>query len=143
MNIGSNIKKIRKLKKKTLLDMQKATGISNGSLSNIETGKRNPSMEMLKKIAKALDVDVTDLTGLPEIEKIAEKFFSNIKIDPLTFSKGLLKLTDIDDSITSLINFSANTHNIKLTDIQIENIKNKIANLIDDEVEKLNKSNGK
>lgn len=141
--IGANIKKIRKLRNKTLIDIENDTGISNGSLSNIENGKRNPSMEMLNKIAKALKVDLIDLTGISEIEKIAEKFFKDIKIDPLTFSKGLVKLTDIDNSITTLINFSANNYGITLTNNQIENIKNKIADLIDDELEKLNKSKHK
>lgn len=33
-DIGSNIRKIRKSKHKTLIDIEKITGISNGSLSN-------------------------------------------------------------------------------------------------------------
>ncbi|MBV4422929.1 helix-turn-helix domain-containing protein [Clostridium tyrobutyricum] len=61
MSIGENIRRIRKLKHKTLMDIENITGICNGSLSNIENGKRNPSIVTLNKIADALCIDMWEL----------------------------------------------------------------------------------
>lgn len=63
MDIGQNIKKIRKEKKITLEELSKKTGFSAGYISQVENGKREkPSSEFLKSITYGLDVSDTYLT---------------------------------------------------------------------------------
>jgi len=61
VSIGDNIRKYRKSGKLTQKDLGEAIGISNTYLSDIETGRTNPSIKTLKKIAKALDISYIEL----------------------------------------------------------------------------------
>lgn len=54
MQVGNQIRTIRQEKKISLRDFEKITGIARGELSNIETGKRNATLETIERIAKAL-----------------------------------------------------------------------------------------
>jgi len=67
MELGKNIAKFRNinnLKAKQLADMAE---IDQSYLSQIENGKRSPSLDVLQKIAKALHVTVSELLGeVPE-----------------------------------------------------------------------------
>lgn len=56
-----NIKLIRRHKKMTLREMHEKTGISVTTLSDIENGIRMVTDDKLKKIAKALEVSITEL----------------------------------------------------------------------------------
>lgn len=49
---------IRKLKKMTQADVAKEAGISRTNITRFESGEYNPSLEMMVKIATALDVDL-------------------------------------------------------------------------------------
>jgi transcriptional regulator with XRE-family HTH domain len=54
----------RECKKMTLRDLEKATGISNALLSQIETGHvKEPSWRNVVKIAKALDLKLERLAA--------------------------------------------------------------------------------
>lgn len=74
MDIGENIKKIRKEKKITLAKLSEKTGFSAGYISQIENGKREkPSQEFLKGIAYGLDVSDTYLiTGRKTLTDFSE-----------------------------------------------------------------------
>lgn len=61
VNLSNNVKKIRKLKKLTLKETAKKTGVSHQMISQIETGKKRPSLETLIKIADAFDCSLDDL----------------------------------------------------------------------------------
>lgn len=61
VSIGDNIRKYRKSGKLTQKDLGEAIGISNTYLSDIETGRTNPSIKTLKKIARALDINYIEL----------------------------------------------------------------------------------
>ncbi len=64
--VGENLKRIRKTKKMTLKQLEEITGITNSYISAIENGrKKNPSTEILEKLAKALDVNVVDFYDKP------------------------------------------------------------------------------
>lgn len=56
MNLGENIKEIRKLKRLTLKEMSSKTGIASSFLSDIENNKKLPSVDTLNKISEGLDV---------------------------------------------------------------------------------------
>ena len=56
MNLGENIKLIRKLKSLTLKEMSFKTGITSSFLSDIENNKKLPSVETLSKLSEGLKV---------------------------------------------------------------------------------------
>lgn len=59
--LGDNIKSIREEKKLGLNETARLAGISPSYLSDIEKGnKTNPSMEVLQRIADALDVSIEE-----------------------------------------------------------------------------------
>lgn len=58
----NRMQQIRKQKGITLTNLSIKTGISIGYLSHLEKGTRkNPSIEMMDKIAKGLDKSVSDV----------------------------------------------------------------------------------
>jgi len=54
--LGANIRKIREEKGLLQKELSKKVGIDPAYLSNIETGKMNPTVTTIEKIAKALGV---------------------------------------------------------------------------------------
>lgn len=57
----SRIRTYRTYRKMTVSELAEAAGISQPYLSEIETGKKTGSVDVLKRIAKALRVDLDDL----------------------------------------------------------------------------------
>lgn len=66
MNIGKIIAKRRKEKNFNQEQLAEAAEISQSYISRIEQGKEKPSLELLERIAVALDVPVATLMGDPE-----------------------------------------------------------------------------
>ncbi len=60
-NIAKNIRQHRAKNKVTQEKLYELTGISQQHISNMENGQVNPSIEVLLKIAEALDVTLNDL----------------------------------------------------------------------------------
>ena len=60
---GQNMKKIRVAKKMSQGDIYRITKIERAYISNLESGKQNPTLETIAKIAKALEVEIGDLTN--------------------------------------------------------------------------------
>ncbi len=60
-DIGTRIKKYRKLKKLTQKQLGQLSNTSETTIKQYETGKRQPRIEQLQKIANVLSVQVTDL----------------------------------------------------------------------------------
>ena len=60
-NIASNIRQYRAKKKISQEKLSDLTGISQQHISNIENEQVNPSIELLLKIADALEVTLNDL----------------------------------------------------------------------------------
>jgi transcriptional regulator with XRE-family HTH domain len=61
MSIGKNIKFYRKQKKMTQIELAERANMSRSYLADIERDRYNPSIETLKSIAKALQIDVSSL----------------------------------------------------------------------------------
>ena len=59
--LGENIKRIRTEKGMTQGDIFRAINLDRGYVSSLESGKRNPTLAMIEKIAKALGVSVDEL----------------------------------------------------------------------------------
>ncbi|AZU63766.1 helix-turn-helix domain-containing protein [Neobacillus mesonae] len=85
--IGERIAKIRKQKGYTLTELAEKTNISKSYLSNMERNlNQNPSLAIIKRIAKVLDVDMmtllkngTDQNSLHHIEKEWAEFILELK----------------------------------------------------------------
>ena len=54
---GANLKKIRLEKKMSQGDICRALEVDRAFISNLESGKRNPTLATMKRIADALNVD--------------------------------------------------------------------------------------
>lgn len=61
MNIGMNIKKIREEKNMSMSYLADKLKISKSTISRYESGKREPNIETLKKIASILDTSLEEL----------------------------------------------------------------------------------
>jgi transcriptional regulator with XRE-family HTH domain len=62
--LGAVLKQIREAKGLSQLHLANRAKVSQGYLSDLEAGeKKNPGIETLRKIAKALGVPVTELLG--------------------------------------------------------------------------------
>ncbi len=61
MNLGRNLKRIRIEKKMTQGDIVRALGFSRSFVSNIESGKTNPTLDTITKLAKAIKVSPDEL----------------------------------------------------------------------------------
>lgn len=58
MNVSINIKKYRKEKKMTQKALAEKANISRSYLGDLESGRYNPSLDTLRTIASALDIDI-------------------------------------------------------------------------------------
>lgn len=70
MEIGKRIEEIREQVGLSQSGLARAVGISQSAVSQIEAGERNPSFDMLRQIAKALNVSVPHLVGA-DVEGLA------------------------------------------------------------------------
>ncbi len=81
-NPYEKLKQVRLMKKMTLKDLARESGLSYSYISQVERGGARPSLLSLKRLAKALDVSVWRLfkdEDEPEIQAIKAKYR-----DPLT-----------------------------------------------------------
>jgi len=61
-SIAKNIKRMRKTKKLSQERLARLANVANNTIIKIEAGKnKNPTLNTLKKIAKALEINVDDL----------------------------------------------------------------------------------
>lgn len=85
MNIGENIRNIRKKKNLTLKDLGNIINLSEQAIGQYERGERQPNISILNKIAIALDVSIIDLIGdnlqIEEQEPTSE--YKTIYVDDL------------------------------------------------------------
>ena len=58
---GESLNRVRTLKNMTQGDIVRATGIDRSYVSALESGKQNPTLATIEKIAKALGVSTDEL----------------------------------------------------------------------------------
>jgi len=61
VSLGSRIKQIRAEKKMSQINLAAKCDFEKASMSRIESGKTNSTILTLRKISKALEVDVSEL----------------------------------------------------------------------------------
>ena len=59
--LGSNLKKIRMKKSISQGDIARALNVARSFVSDIENGKRNPTLTTITKLAKAIGVSTSEL----------------------------------------------------------------------------------
>lgn len=59
--LGMRIRYLRKQKGMSQLDLSLEAEVNKNYISDLERGSRNPSITLLEKIARALDIDLSTL----------------------------------------------------------------------------------
>lgn len=123
MNLGENIRRIRKEKDKKQQEIYEAIGVNQSTYSKIENNKYKMDIETLKNIANVLEVDVTKLIGEEKIEinhtnndnssgdsgiivknNLSEDLISTLKDQIILLNKINLKLEEENQLLKNQIN---------------------------------------
>jgi transcriptional regulator with XRE-family HTH domain len=63
--IGETLKRLRKIRGQSQFGLAEKSGVGYASIARIETGRQDPTVGMLTRLAEALGVDVVDFFTLP------------------------------------------------------------------------------
>lgn len=63
--VGPRLRALRRQRGITLAELAVTTGISESTLSRLESGRRRPNLELLLPLTRAYDVPLDDLVGAP------------------------------------------------------------------------------
>lgn len=96
MTTGKRIRNARRAKGWTQKELAKRLDLATGTVQQYELGKRNPSLEMLRKIAEALDVTIPDFIDIDDVmgplkpldEKSPDEIIALIKNNMVTLDKN-------------------------------------------------------
>lgn len=119
MNIGDNIKKIRKEKKVTQSELASSLKISQSYLSDLENNRKNLGIKTIEKIAKKLNVSVAYLTS-------GNKMLSDLTEDEINEQFSELRFKLNKDNTNRELNLKSNLldliqRNLKYIDIHYFN----------------------
>lgn len=64
-DVGPRLRALRRRRGGTLADLAEATGISESTLSRLETGERQPTLKLLLPLARVHGVALDELVGAP------------------------------------------------------------------------------
>jgi transcriptional regulator with XRE-family HTH domain len=64
-SVGPRLRALRRSRGLTLADLSAATGVSESTLSRLESGQRRATLELLLQLARVHDVPLDDLVGAP------------------------------------------------------------------------------
>lgn len=120
MTLGNNIKKYRKILKLSQEDLAKKSNLSRNAIYNYENNKRQPSIDILNKIALALGITVNDLLEESESKNYVELDYLSEYIKTLGY--------EIDGDLAEgdlVINSPVGTYEITQKDIDDLNISTK------------------
>ena len=89
--LGDNIMKIRKSKSISINNLSKITGVSLGYISDLENNKaKNPTMDKLKIIASALNVEIEEFFKSEPISKEKLKEWDGKYIKDIELTKNII-----------------------------------------------------
>lgn len=69
--IGWNVRRLRAERDITQEDFATDSGFDRGYISGIERGVRNPSILVLERLARAVDIDVAELLDIEKAQAFA------------------------------------------------------------------------
>lgn len=78
--MSNRIRELRKKNKLTMKELGKQVGVVEGTISQYETGKRQPDIEMLSKLANYFGVTIDYLVGGAESDHAEAPLSSDEKI---------------------------------------------------------------
>jgi transcriptional regulator with XRE-family HTH domain len=90
VSLAENIKKIRKKKGWSQKELGEMIGSHLSHINRIETGKQNPSLEVLIKLADALEVSIDGLV------RGSEEDFKEIRIEDKNMAERIKLLNTMD-----------------------------------------------
>ena len=90
MNLGKRIKGIREEKNLTQQQIAEALGVSVHTISKYEQGQREPSLEVMSKIADILEVELFEL--MVDKDEVLKKWNVQLDNDQLSKETQLLEL---------------------------------------------------
>lgn len=95
------IKEVLKEKRVTVVSLAETIGVAQPSMSNIVNGRTTPSLDTLRKIAKALDVAIQELFAVPNNELYGLVQYKGItyKIDSVGSIESLLRTIKENSSL--------------------------------------------
>src|SRR5438445_2282691 len=64
-SVGPRLRALRQQRETSLADLAATTGISQSTLSRLESGQRRPNLELLLPLARAHGVPLDELVGAP------------------------------------------------------------------------------
>lgn len=103
--VGKVIRDLRKKKEISLRELAQTANISKSTLSNVENGNNNPSIETLEKIAKALGVQANELLGAKDKLNIAINSvnkISDMASEALSYSDSFTNHKKNDEKLVGL-----------------------------------------
>jgi transcriptional regulator with XRE-family HTH domain len=88
--VGDRIAHLRERLKMTQVDLSKKAGVSQSTIAQIESGKKDPSVQTLKKLAGALDVHLAilfagDDVHVFDMKRLRAKYKSADKLHPTLY----------------------------------------------------------
>jgi transcriptional regulator with XRE-family HTH domain len=119
MNLGENIKRLRKEKGWSQTQLAKKVGCHLSNITRIETGKYVPALETVTQIAKILDVPIDYLVNSTDGSS------EEIRIEDQALSEKIKLLNTLDDEERFVVN--------KVIDAMLT--KKKMLNLLKEEVQ--------
>ena len=164
IKVGNNIKSLRKKRGLTQKHMASLLNIPSSTYSNYENNNREPSKDILFKVAKVLEVNICDLLSInksfdsiqakdiyiPEesmsyekvnvVEKLIELCGFNVNFNKLQKNdptlNEYLKL-EIKNNLIPLVYINKCDINLNLNNDQFKNLSDKIVQLVTFEVNEL------
>ena len=132
MEIGNNIKKLRKERGLTQKALADKCGIAQITVRQYEAGKRQPKLESIYKISSALGVRIEDITGIKSFES-GKKFDKRWKELSESCDKNSESVTIIYKAAPSTI---GNTD--EFTKLKSDSLKDSYKETMNNAFEKLN-----
>jgi transcriptional regulator with XRE-family HTH domain len=68
--LAANLRRLRIARRLSLSELARATGMSKATLSNVESGRSNPTVETLAALAAALRVSLAELLEEPPLGEV-------------------------------------------------------------------------
>lgn len=134
MTTGERIKSYRKMANLTQKELGILSKTSERAIQNYETGKRQPRIEQLQKIAPVLKVTVADLLGTP---KTNDFFWSSYLEDKL--KQIGCRLSHNEEDAAVWIEFPDGT--LEVTDADLKELDNSTISYLQFKLEELKKKN--
>lgn len=129
---GKKLKQIRLFRKLTQKELAIMSGLTDAAIRNYELGNRSPNIEQLRKIADALECDISALinhepNSILEIMHIIFEYEKDIKFRPLADDGEITGLLSNDVDFNNFLiewnEMRKKNYNDEITDEEFEDWK--------------------